>query len=159
MWSTLFSTSTGRFPSEAAGGKVVLAPIATDPMAEEEERSSNASVSSNASPSSSSNVSDSDSSNEDTAPAPEPQPAEQQEQDMEADAKQTAVLSEAEKAALLKEEEAVLQQQRDKQTKSLEVLKERFVQDEDWAKKPASEKKLAFLMAQVRSWMMMKRLL
>ncbi|KAI9906732.1 hypothetical protein PsorP6_016200 [Peronosclerospora sorghi] len=63
------------------------------------------------------------------------------------DAKKT-MLSEEELEALRREEEAVLQDQRDRQSKSLDLVKQTLTQDADWGKKTAWEKKMAFLMAQ-----------
>ncbi|KAG2523912.1 hypothetical protein JM18_004735 [Phytophthora kernoviae] len=58
------------------------------------------------------------------------------------------LLSKEERETLRKEEETVFQEQRDRQTKSLEVVKQNLAQDTDWDKKSAKEKKMAFLMAQ-----------
>ncbi|KAF1313110.1 hypothetical protein FI667_g17693, partial [Globisporangium splendens] len=59
-----------------------------------------------------------------------------------------ATLTKEERVALLKEEEAVFQHQRDLQSKSLEAVKQNLAADTDWAKKSTAEKKMAFLMAQ-----------
>ncbi|GAB9467025.1 Imitation switch isoform alias nucleosome remodeling factor [Globisporangium polare] len=64
------------------------------------------------------------------------------------DVEDAKLLSKEERDALLKEEAAVLQQQRDLQSKSLEAVKQSLAQDTDWSKKTAREKKMAFLMAQ-----------
>ncbi|KAL3669958.1 hypothetical protein V7S43_005331 [Phytophthora oleae] len=63
------------------------------------------------------------------------------------DAKKT-LLSKEERDALRKEEESVLQEQRDRQTKSLDLVKQSLAQDAEWGAKSAREKKMAFLMAQ-----------
>ncbi|KAK1929696.1 putative global transcription activator SNF2L1 [Phytophthora citrophthora] len=59
-----------------------------------------------------------------------------------------SLLSKEEREALRKEEEAVLQDQRDRQTKSLDLVKQSLAQDAEWGAKSAREKKMAFLMAQ-----------
>ncbi|RLN81646.1 hypothetical protein BBJ28_00020888 [Nothophytophthora sp. Chile5] len=59
-----------------------------------------------------------------------------------------ALLSAEEREALLKEEEAVLQEQRDRQSQSLAVVKQSLAQDAEWEAKSLPEKKMAFLMAQ-----------
>ncbi|KAG4235834.1 hypothetical protein PC116_g16067 [Phytophthora cactorum] len=63
------------------------------------------------------------------------------------DTKKT-LLSKEEREALRKEEEAVLQEQRDRQTKSLDLVKQSLTQDAEWEGKSARDKKMAFLMAQ-----------
>ncbi|KAG7377786.1 hypothetical protein PHYPSEUDO_011021 [Phytophthora pseudosyringae] len=63
------------------------------------------------------------------------------------DAKKT-LLSKEEREALRLEEESVLQEQRDRQSKSLDLVKQSLAQDAEWEAKSAREKKMAFLMAQ-----------
>ncbi|POM75915.1 Chromatin-remodeling complex ATPase chain [Phytophthora palmivora] len=63
------------------------------------------------------------------------------------DTKRT-LLSKEEREALRKEEETVLQDQRDRQSKSLDLVKQNLTQDVEWEAKSAREKKMAFLMAQ-----------
>ncbi|ETK87629.1 hypothetical protein L915_07966 [Phytophthora nicotianae] len=58
------------------------------------------------------------------------------------------LLSKEEREALRREEETVLQEQRDRQSKSLDLVKQSLTQDAEWAGKSAREKKMAFLMAQ-----------
>ncbi|KAH7462525.1 hypothetical protein KRP22_004946 [Phytophthora ramorum] len=63
------------------------------------------------------------------------------------DAKKT-LLSTEEREALRKEEEAVLQEQRDRQSKSLDLVRQSLAQDVEYGAKSAREKKMDFLMAQ-----------
>jgi SWI/SNF-related matrix-associated actin-dependent regulator of chromatin subfamily A member 5 len=63
------------------------------------------------------------------------------------DAKKT-LLSKEEREALRREEESVLQEQRDRQSRSLDLVKQSLAQDSEWTAKSAREKKMAFLMAQ-----------
>ncbi|RMX67306.1 hypothetical protein KXD40_002608 [Peronospora effusa] len=58
------------------------------------------------------------------------------------------LLSSDEREKLRKEEEMVLQDQRDRQSKSLDLVKQNLALDAEWEKKSAREKKMAFLMAQ-----------
>ncbi|KAG6959731.1 hypothetical protein JG688_00009956 [Phytophthora aleatoria] len=67
--------------------------------------------------------------------------------DSHEDTKKT-LLSKEEREALRKEEEAVLQEQRDRQSKSLDLVKQSLTQDAEWEGKSARDKKMAFLMAQ-----------
>ncbi|CAI5731954.1 unnamed protein product [Hyaloperonospora brassicae] len=64
------------------------------------------------------------------------------------DAPKTPLLSTAEREALRREEEQVLHDQRDRQLKSLDLVKQNLTQDAEWSAKSAREKKMAFLMAQ-----------
>ncbi|KAI9996610.1 hypothetical protein PInf_014347 [Phytophthora infestans] len=59
-----------------------------------------------------------------------------------------SLLSKEEREALRREEEAVLQEQRDRQSKSLDLVKQSMAQDAEWEGKSARDKKMAFLMAQ-----------
>ncbi|DAZ93264.1 TPA: hypothetical protein N0F65_003669, partial [Lagenidium giganteum] len=59
-----------------------------------------------------------------------------------------AQLSKEEKAALRKEDDQALQQQRELQAKSLEAVKQSIAEDTDWESKPKAERRLQFLMAQ-----------
>ncbi|CEG46649.1 imitation switch isoform alias nucleosome remodeling factor 140 kda subunit [Plasmopara halstedii] len=63
------------------------------------------------------------------------------------DVKKT-LLSKEERDALRREEEAVFQEQRDRQNKSLDLVKQSLAQDVEWEAKSARDKKMAFLMAQ-----------
>ncbi|OWZ18250.1 hypothetical protein PHMEG_0007693 [Phytophthora megakarya] len=63
------------------------------------------------------------------------------------DTKKT-LLSREERDALRREEEMVLEEQRDRQSKSLDLVKQNLTQDVEWGAKSAREKKMAFLMAQ-----------
>ncbi|KAE8988474.1 SWI/SNF-related matrix-associated actin-dependent regulator of chromatin subfamily A member 5 [Phytophthora fragariae] len=64
------------------------------------------------------------------------------------DTPKKSLLSTEEREALRLEEESVLQEQRDRQSKSLDLVKQTLAQDADWAAKSARERKMAFLMAQ-----------
>ncbi|TDH69322.1 hypothetical protein CCR75_002567 [Bremia lactucae] len=70
-----------------------------------------------------------------------------QDTDTPENAKKT-LLSKQEREILRREEEAVLQEQRDRQSKSLDLVKQSLAQDVEWEAKSARDKKMAFLMAQ-----------